>query len=276
MPTIALFVRSPDVHAYIAAGVDAAASVMTYRSIAELLDAIASPSVALVVTEAGDERGLSNAPAIAAVRARNERLPIVVVCRVAAGSTQLVADVVRAGATGLLFRGVDDSRYAIRTALQQAVRQASAQRVHEVVLPLLPTAALPFLRYAIARSADEPTVAQAARDIGVDRKTLLNWLGGTRVTPTEFLNWIRLSLAVGALEGTATSAERIALDLGFPSGTAFRNMLRRYSGRTSGDLRAAGSFDYMLETFREQLAAEPRTPMTTIQPAVPQVERWRA
>lgn len=255
--TIAVFVRSPETYACVAAGFDGNWSVTTVASVADLVDVVVTRNVALVITDAIDSHGRSNAAAIAAVRARNERLPIIVVCTAAVGQTHLVPDVVHAGATGLLFRGIDDSRHVIRTALQQVARQSTAERIYKAVLPLLPTAAVPLLRYAISRAAEEPSVRQAAKEIGVDRKTLLNWLRFSRVSPTEFLNWIRLTVAIGALEGTTYSAERIALELGFPSGTAFRNMLQRYTGRRAGELRLAGSFDAMLEEFKGRLTAGP-------------------
>lgn len=256
-PTIAVFVRSPETYAYVAAGFDANWSVSTVASVAELLDAVATRNVALVITDAVDCGGRSNSGAIAAVRARNERLPILVICSAAAGQTHLVPDVVRAGATGLLFRGIDESRHVIRTALHQVARHQAAEHIYKAVLPLLPAAAVPLLRFAISRAADEPSVTQAAEDIGVDRKTLLNWLRFGRMSPTEFLNWTRLTLAIGAMEGTTYSAERIALELGFASGTAFRNMLQRYTGRRAGELRAAGSFDATLEQFKARLTADP-------------------
>jgi AraC-like DNA-binding protein len=261
-PIIAVFVRSPEAYGYVAAGFDAKWPVKSVRSVADLLDVVVRSNIGLVITEAGDDQGRSNAAAVAAIRARNERLPILVVCSLAVGQTHLVPEVVRAGATGLLFRGIDDSRHIIRTALQQAARHCAAERVYRTVLPLLPAAAVPFLRFAISRAADEPTVTQAAQEIGVDRKTLRNWLHFSRVSPTEFLNWIRLALAIAALEGTTYSAERIAVDLGFPSGTAFRNMLQRYTGRRAGELRAAGSFEIVLEAFAAKLRAESAPALT--------------
>lgn len=275
-PTIAVFVRSPEAYTYIAAGFDAKWSVTTVASVADLLDAVMTRNVGLVITEAGDCHGRSNAAAIAAVRARNERLPILVVCALAAGQTHLVPDVVHAGATGLLFRGIDDSRHVIRTALQQAARHRASERIYGAVLPLLPAAAVPLLRFAISRAAEEPSVAQAAQEIGVDRKTLLNWLRFSGLSPTEFLNWIRLTLAADALEGTTYSAERIALELGFASGTAFRNMLRRYTGRTAGALRAAGSFDATLEQFKARLTTTTADPASEMPESVSPAARRRA
>jgi methylphosphotriester-DNA--protein-cysteine methyltransferase len=111
-----------------------------------------------------------------------------------------------------------------------------------VLLEILPPTAAPFVQYA-------------AREIGVDRKTLFNWLQQVGdVTPREFLNWVRLAIAVAALEQTSRSAERIALEMGFASGTSFRNMLHRYTGRTTREARRPGSFDALLRTLSLRLS----------------------
>jgi AraC-like DNA-binding protein len=260
-PTVALLLRKSDTYAYVAAGLDERQPIRLHRSLAELLQTLAKHEVSLVALEAADEQGRSNASAVAAVRAYSQRIPILVVCALTPGETQLVLEAVNAGATGLLFRGIDDSKYAIRTAIQQVQRNAVSHKIYDELITLLPPAAAPLLRYAISRVADEPSVTQAAREIGVDRKTLANWLGrSSRLSPREFLNWVRLAIAIDSLERTARSAERVALELGFPSGTAFRNMLRRYTGHTTSELRSVGSLGRMLEVLKDRLRADP-TPM---------------
>jgi AraC-like DNA-binding protein len=256
-PTIALYLRSSHAYAYVAGGLSDRRAARSHSSAADLLTTLAAESVTLVVLEAADERGRSNASVVAAVRSRHERVPILVVCSLEGGQSELVLQVVRAGATGLLFRGVDESRHAISAAIQHAQRNSISQCIYDELAALLPLSATPLLRYAISCAGDEPSVKQAARDIGVDRKTLFNWLRRSRgMSPREFLNWVRLTIAVGTLENTGRSAEQVALEIGFASGTAFRNMLHRYTGETSSQIRAHGGFSRTLARLKERLAPD--------------------
>lgn len=254
-PSIALFLRSPNVRAYIASGLEPSYAVTRCHSFSELLEALERSSVVLVVLEAADEQGVSQASLVAAIRSRCERIAILAVCDLNRGHSQLVVDIVRAGASGLLFRGIDDSRLAIRIAIQTAVRSSVAERIHSELCGAVPAIAAPLLRYALVHAADEPSVSRAAKAMGVNRKTLFNWLQQTGgIGPREFLNWIRLALAVGALEDTDRSAEQVALELGFASGTSFRNMLQRYTGLTTTAIRKRGGLDHVLTTMKARLS----------------------
>jgi methylphosphotriester-DNA--protein-cysteine methyltransferase len=218
--------------------------------------------VAIVVIDVTDARGRSMAPAIAAVRQRFPAVPVLGYCSATGGGSSGLVDAVRAGATALVIRGIDDERYAIRAAIGAARRATIAQRIQDEVGLHLPASVHPLLRYALSRSADESSVEDAARSLGVDRKTIFNWMrpAGT-LGPSGFLNWIRLAIVVGTLENPGRSAEQAALEAGFPSGTSFRNMLRRYTGMTCSQIRNAGGLARVLNGLVAALDSETEAPL---------------
>jgi methylphosphotriester-DNA--protein-cysteine methyltransferase len=213
--------------------------------------------VALVVIDAADARCHSMASAIAALRRGFPSVPVLAYCSVTPGCSPSIVDVVRAGASGLILRGIDDARFAIRAAMRTAGRAEIARRIQAEVALHVPAHVQPLVRYAVTRAADEPSVEDAARSLGVDRKTIFNWMRDVGdVGPREFLNWIRLAIAVGMLEDPGRSAEHVALEAGFSSGTAFRNMLQRYTGLACSEIRSGGGLSRVLGGLFAALASE--------------------
>ena len=102
----------------------------------------------------------------------------------------------------------------------------------------------------------------------MDRKTLFNWLRRCGdIGPREFINWIRVAIGVGMLEDPRRTAEHVALELGFASGTAFRNMLQRYTGANCSEIRNGGGLKRVLGILCARLAAgAAEAPQTTSAP----------
>lgn len=65
------------------------------------------------------------------------------------------------------------------------------------------------------------------------------------------LGWCRLLAAAVLLEDRGRPVDHIALELDFPSGAAFRNMLKRYTGLSPAELRARGTLTEMSRQFRK-------------------------
>jgi AraC-like DNA-binding protein len=255
--TVDTLLHAADARACVAAGARPWLAVRDHERVDQLLEVLRAVDTALIVIDAADARGRSMAPSIAALRHIFPSLPILAYCSVPAGQSSVVVDVVLAGATGFVFRGVNGARYAMRAAIAGARRGSVGHRIHDEVALHLPACALPLLRYAIARAADDPSVQDAAKSLGVDRKTLFNWLrhsGGVR--PREFINWIRLAVVAGMLEAGGRTAEQIALESGFASGAAFRNMLQRYTGLTSSEIKTEGGMTRVLAGLVAALSAD--------------------
>jgi AraC-like DNA-binding protein len=238
---------------------------------------LATRSAVLVVVDAVDGAGRSTSALIERVRAQRSALPILAICSPSASGSSAVLEAARAGVSGLIFRGVDDSRFVIRQAIRSATQGSVTRRIYERVSPVVAAGLQPFLRYAISRASDDPSVDEAAKTLKVDRKTLLNRLQANgEVSPRQFLNWIRLAIAIGLLEDGGYTVHRAALEAGFTSPSSFRNMLKRYTGASCADCRARGTFDRVLSTFLERLGmrrADP-APIEMDEPAA--TREWSA
>ena len=256
-PVVAVLVHAADARACVAAGVGAGFEVRHHATVPALLATLDEGNLALVVIDALDIAGRSMASAATSIRHGFPTVPILAYCSLSASASAAVLDVARAGVTGLIFRGVDDVGVAMRAAIRSACQCSIAERVYADVVRRLPIEMHPLLRYAVSRAADNPTVDDAATSLGVDRKTLGNRLRrcGT-VGPREFINWVRVAIGVGMLEDPHRTAEHVALELGFPSGTAFRNMLQRYTGVNCSEIRSAGGLERVLTRFTSRLRAD--------------------
>lgn len=241
------------VRARIRDAVDQSVAVVHCASTREALDLVKNPEVTVMVIDAVDGEGASNAAVVAAIRRNAPRVVILAYCSLAPGASAAVLACAQCGATGLVFEGVDDSRFALRSALRTARINSASAALYEELAAFLPPELTPLLRYAVSRAGEEPSVGGAAEKLGVDRKTLGNWLRRyTALGTREFINWLRLALAVGVLETTTRTAEQVALDFGFASGTAFRNMLRRYTGATSATARTDGGARWLIDLFKDR------------------------
>lgn len=254
---IAALLNAADARARVAAGVGNDMVIRHHPSIEALLSTLEGGPVALVVIDAADTAGRSMSPVIASIRRGFPTIPVLAYCLLRGVPSSTIVDAVRAGATGIVLHDVDDTPHAVREAVRSAKQASISRRIHDEVARHLSLNARLLLGYAIARAADAPSVEDAAASLGVDRKTLLNWLRESGdVSPSEVIGWTRLAIAVGMLEDPGRTAERVALDLGYPSGVAFRNMLRRYTNKTSGQIRADGGLAHVLRLFVARLATE--------------------
>jgi methylphosphotriester-DNA--protein-cysteine methyltransferase len=67
--------------------------------------------------------------------------------------------------------------------------------------------------------------------------------------------WCRLAIVGHMLERTGSTVESIGLALGFPSHTALRNQVKRYTGRTATAIRQEGGLAAVLAAWRRKLAS---------------------
>jgi hypothetical protein len=65
-----------------------------------------------------------------------------------------------------------------------------------------------------------------------------------------------LALVAHLLETTGCTIETIANELAFPSDTALRNTMKRYTGRRAGDIRCAGGMACVIAALVERLHEE--------------------
>jgi transcriptional regulator GlxA family with amidase domain len=210
--------------------------------------------VSAVLVEPFDSSGRPTETLVCLIRRDFPSLPVLLYCDVTAEHMKRIPELIRAGADELVVRGVDD----MRSALARALRHAAGTRAHSEALQTLravvPKAAEAVLTYCLAR-ADRPlTVHQMARDLGVHRKTLCTRAVAAGLpTPSILISWCRLLHAARLLDDPVRSVEGTALLLGFGSGTALRNMLRRYTGLRPRDLRFRGGHRAVLGLLQKRL-----------------------
>lgn len=256
-PTIGILLHDPAVRARVSAAVGRDFELRQLARVDEMHAVIAAGIADLMIVDSIDGDGHSLAAAVAAIRSGFPTMPILAWCSLAPGASSAIVDLVRSGVSGLLVQGVDDVGHAIRVAVRSAQRASVVRRVYAEVGPRIAPRLQPLLHYAISRGDDELSVEDAAHTIGVDRKTLGNWLRVHRdLSPREFINWVRLAIGAGLLVDSTRTAEAVALELGFASGTAFRNMLQRYTGARCADIRACDGLGLVLAKFVALLARE--------------------
>ncbi|HVX40733.1 MAG TPA: helix-turn-helix domain-containing protein [Gemmatimonadaceae bacterium] len=249
-----MLLAAADARARVVQAAGREAEVRACQSPAEAIALLAAHRVDLLVIDALDERAQPTAPSIASIRRLHAALPILVYCAAGAESNSAMLEAVRCGATGVVFRGIDDVGHAMRAALRAARHGAVRQRIYDALAPGIGIEAQPILRYALSAHGDDVTVQDAAAALGVDRKTLFNVLRRrTDMPPREFINLVRLTLAIGLLEQSGRAAEHVALELGFASAAAFRNMLQRHTGLTATALRQPGGLGRMLSLLQARI-----------------------
>ena len=271
-PLAIVFVVAANARARIADGAAEGFELQFESSTEQLLETAGQRDVGLAIVDAVDALGRSTAPTLTSLRAQCPDLPVLLYCAIGLGKSSSILDAVHSGVAGLIFGGVDDTRHALRAAISAAFRGSVAQRVFAEISSVTPASLHPLLRYAIAGFGEDVSVDDAAKSLNVDRKTLRNWLHArTALTPREFINWARLCVAIGLLANGRRSTEQIALDLGFPSATAFRNMIQRYVGEACSELRRPGGFERVLEEFKGRLGVDKR--LRDVVTALPAIQR---
>ncbi|MBI5600879.1 MAG: helix-turn-helix transcriptional regulator [Gemmatimonadetes bacterium] len=159
--------------------------------------------------------------------------------------------VARAGVHAVLFE--EDRRFPllVRAALTAAVTRHRGDRVWGAIAPETPARVRPLVAYGLKNSHQHLSVDVAARALGLHRKTLAERCAVAGAPPPQqVLGWCRLLAAAILLEDGGRAVDHVAFELGFASGAAFRNMLKRYTGLNPGELRSRGTVKELARQFR--------------------------
>jgi AraC-like DNA-binding protein len=217
---------------------------------------VASTGVGAIVVEPRDDSGSSTAPLVGELRGAFPRIPVLAYCDHRRDRSTDILALARAGVHELVFRGVDDVRPALGSALASAARHCTASQLLAQLRDTIPAEALPFVAYCLEHAAEPLTVQGVAAALGVHRKTLVHRCAQARLpSPRTIIAWCRLVMAAHMLEDRGRSVEHVALALDFASGAALRNMLKRHTGFSARELRAAGGGQRVLRRFLALLAA---------------------
>ena len=174
-----------------------------------------------------------------------------------------VLDAARAGASEIILDEFDDlDRIANKIADLGTSIDATTQ-LDVVIQTYVPEHLHEFFRFCVANAQHPVEVESAVIRMHKSRKTLANWLAAANFpTPARVVMWMRVLIAARMLEDTTRPLETIARELHYQSGTALRNMMRRYVDCTPEILRKRGGFQYALQMFVKELTAAKKQSVT--------------
>lgn len=209
-----------------------------------------SPMPVAIVVGPEDAGGNAAVPFVSSL-AEYGRVAVVVSCSPGLESSQHIRLLALAGAHEFLFRGVDDHGVALRAVVESAVQACAADRVLLRFLPFVPLRLHPFVRFCVQFPRRALNVTTVASALGIHRKTLFKYaVAEGAPSPGELLAWCRLCLVAEQLElFPFRTIEAIGNDLEFPSSTALRNMIKRYTGMRASEVRRNGGISCVLAAF---------------------------
>lgn len=182
------------------------------------------------------------------------RIALVAYATLGADRVRHIFDAGRYGFEELVVADVDDGAGAFARALERAAARGVAGLVRGAIPPGMDPAVRDAVLIAVTRAHERLTPAMLAEILGTSPRQLLRILADAGApSPHRLLMWGRLIVAGALMDGSRRSADRIAVALGFPSGSAFRNTCQRYLGATPGEARAEGSARFVVERFRTEL-----------------------
>jgi AraC-like DNA-binding protein len=209
--------------------------------------------VAAVILETHDADGRSTCDLVRLISMSDMSPPVLAYCRAAAERSGEIRDFVLAGVQELIFEGIDDAGVALRSVLDSARRSQIGERAAIALLTTLPPILSAFVQYVTAHP-DTQRVADVADALGYNRKTLVNHCAqAVAPPPQELLAWCRLCVAAELLRTTPRTIESIAFQLDFPSDTALRNMMKRYTGMRASEVRTRGGMRCVMSALTMDL-----------------------
>lgn len=223
--------------------------------------------VSAVIAEPRDRCGNEVSDVVAALVSALPSVPVIAYIADSHASSGDILSMARAGVHDLVRTGFDDVGFALGTALASATASCATESARHELESLVPSDAWPFVSYCLTRAHAPISVGAAAEVLGLDRRTLVRRLERAGMPqPRRIAGWCRVIAAVRLLDEPIYTLEKAALCLDFPSGTALRNMLLRYTGLKPREIRENGGIRCVLHLFRRELAIA-RTSATVVPPA---------
>jgi AraC-like DNA-binding protein len=232
------------------------ARVLWCTSPGALYAAVADGGATIAITEWGHLADSTLEDALG--RLRND-FPTVAVLVYApltpAGAKSLLA-AGRAGVREVILAGYDDVGSALGSVLLRAASASVAERAVQRLSPLVSAEVMAILAYSLRHARTAPDVGDIARALHLHRKTLADHCRRVGApSPRELAGWGRLVVAVDRLADPGRSAERVAAEFRYASGSAFANTLKRYTGLALAEIRLRGP-GVVLEALARRLRSK--------------------
>ncbi|HEU4989248.1 MAG TPA: helix-turn-helix domain-containing protein [Gemmatimonadaceae bacterium] len=255
-PTIVGYVGDQTERARITGALRGWALVLWAGALGELPDLVrrgAEPPAAAIVAPR-DHLGADGSEIVRQLSAIAPAMPVIAHCHTGVEQAAEVRAMAAAGVHEFLFAGVDDTGVAARSVFASAQRACAAAAVNSVVRPLFSERLAEIAGACLSHPVQARTVAGLAGLLGVHRKTLRNHcVREGALTPAELIAWCRLMLATHLLAMTGETVEWVALELEYPSATALRNTMKRYTGLRAGEVIETGGLARVADEFARRL-----------------------
>jgi AraC-like DNA-binding protein len=197
--------------------------------------------------------GAPNFEGLRQLKQRLPRLTLVLYVATAPERAHDLFDAGRAGLDGLVLAGEDDSPRVLLAVIEKSESKSLAgivRRSLEGIDPVVSDAVL----LAVTRAQERLSPTALARLLAQPRRSVTQRLAAEGFPPPQrLLTWGRLIVAAHMLEDEHRSADRVAITLEFPSGSAFRNTCQRYLHATPGQIRTRGGASYVVRTLLRQV-----------------------
>jgi AraC-like DNA-binding protein len=199
--------------------------------------------------------GQANFERVRQVKQRLPRLTLIAYVAVTADRAHDLFDAGRQGMDGLVIADQDDAPRALLALVEQAESRSLGAVVRHSLTGVEPTICDAVL-LAVTRAHERLSPEALARLLALPRRTVSQRLMAAGFPPPQrLITWGRLIVAAHLLEDRHRSADRVALALDFPSGSAFRNACQRYLSATPSDVRNRGGAAYVLRSMLDEIDA---------------------
>ncbi|MCC6319276.1 MAG: helix-turn-helix domain-containing protein [Gemmatimonadaceae bacterium] len=221
----------------------------------ELLALVQNGLADVVVLDMRDAEGESTLSTVVRIREGFPSVPVVLYFALSPSISRDMLAFARAGVNDLVLRDVDDVKVTLRASLTSAADHCSARTIATELEPLVPPNVAPIIRYCLENGRRALTVEDVASALNVHRKTLVDRLSAAGLpAPSAIIAWCRLMISARLLEDPGRTIEQVALLLDFPSGTSMRNMVKRYTGLRTGEVRQNGGLRCVMHAFKREIA----------------------
>jgi AraC-like DNA-binding protein len=140
------------------------------------------------------------------------------------------------------------NEFVLRTRLSLRVAECGKE-----VASGLPPEVARLVHWAFRRGLRCGSVSEFAAAKGLSNSTLRLRLSTFRLTPEDLLRWRRVIAAFVLFEHTLLTVDRVARRVGFPSGPALHNAIRRTVGRSRGQVLRSGGTPHVIALLRAKM-----------------------
>jgi AraC-like DNA-binding protein len=210
--------------------------------------------------------GQANFDHVRRLKQRLPRLTLIAYVAFAPERAHDLFDAGRQGMDGLVIADQDDSPRSLLSLIERA-ESRSLGAVVRAALDGVDATTRDAVLLAVTRAHERLSPEGLARLLALPRRTVSERLANAGFPPPQrLLSWGRLIVAAHLLEDRHRSADRIAVALDFPSGSALRNACQRYLAATPGEIRERGGASFVLRALLREVNA-PEAAIALVAPA---------